>query len=54
MEKLSPEDPNFKIDLFQNKIFGSYRDETNPTKVKMCPHALLSSAADADNNCMRE
>jgi len=48
MEKLSQDDPHFKIDLFQKKIHGV--DETGKRHL----NSLLSKHADVSNLCKRD
>lgn len=51
MEKLSPEDSQFKIDLFQKKIKGEIHADG---KISASPHALLSDEAHTYNKCKRD
>jgi len=51
MEKLSPEDSQFKIDLFQKKIKGEIHADG---KILASPHALLSDEAHTYNKCKRD
>ena len=48
MEKLSPDDPHFKIDLFQEKIHGV---DVNGNRHS---NSILSRHADVSNLCKRD